>query len=42
MVFYTEISTFEQRRRIGIITPQGEPLPIEVVLNSEDNGTGAT
>ncbi|MEH2117502.1 PepSY-associated TM helix domain-containing protein [Nostoc sp.] len=34
LVFHSEISTFDQQRRIGTITPQGEPLPVEVVLNT--------
>lgn len=34
LVFQSEISTFDQQRRIGTITPQGEPLPVEVVLNT--------
>ncbi|MEH2082239.1 MAG: PepSY-associated TM helix domain-containing protein [Nostoc sp.] len=34
LVFHSEISSFDQQHRIGTITPQGEPLPIEVVLNT--------
>ncbi|MBN3957581.1 PepSY domain-containing protein [Nostoc sp. NMS8] len=34
LVFHTEISNLDQQRRIGTITPQGEPLPIEVVINT--------
>ncbi|MEH2048027.1 PepSY-associated TM helix domain-containing protein [Nostoc sp.] len=34
LVFHSEISTFDQQRRIGTITPQGEQLPVEVVLNT--------
>lgn len=34
LVFHSEISTFEQQRRIGTIVPQGEQLPLMVVLNT--------
>ncbi|MUG94899.1 PepSY domain-containing protein [Scytonema sp. UIC 10036] len=34
LVFHSEISNFEQHRRIGKITPQGTQLPVEVVLNT--------
>ncbi|NMF64796.1 PepSY-associated TM helix domain-containing protein [Brasilonema octagenarum] len=34
LVFHSEISTFDQQRLFGTITPQGEPLPVEVVLNT--------
>ncbi|MEH2463576.1 PepSY-associated TM helix domain-containing protein [Nostoc sp.] len=34
LVFHSEINNFDQQRRIGTITPQGEPLPIEVVINT--------
>lgn len=34
LVFHSEISNFEQQHRLGTITPQGEPLPVEVVINT--------
>ena len=34
LVFKSEISDFQQHNQIGTITPQGEMLPIEVVLNT--------
>lgn len=34
LVFHSEISAFEQQHRMGAITPQGEPLPLEVILNT--------
>ena len=37
LVFHSEISNFDQQRRIGTIIPQGEPLPIEVVINTVKN-----
>ncbi|MEH2083923.1 MAG: PepSY-associated TM helix domain-containing protein [Nostoc sp.] len=34
LVFHTEISDVQLYRQIGTITPQGEPLPIETILNT--------
>jgi uncharacterized iron-regulated membrane protein len=34
LVFHTEISEFQQHRQFGTITPQGEVLPIETILNA--------
>ncbi|MEH2288672.1 PepSY-associated TM helix domain-containing protein [Nostoc sp.] len=34
LVFHTEIENFAQQRPIYTITPQGQPLPIEVVINT--------
>lgn len=34
LVFHSEISAFDQQRRMGTITPQAEPLPLEVILNT--------
>ncbi|MEH2139035.1 PepSY-associated TM helix domain-containing protein [Nostoc sp.] len=33
LVFHSEISNFDQQRRIGIITPQGTQLPVEAVMS---------
>ncbi|MEH2286250.1 PepSY-associated TM helix domain-containing protein [Nostoc sp.] len=34
LVFQSEISDFQRHKQIGTITPQGEMLPIEVVVNT--------
>ncbi|WP_138502477.1 PepSY-associated TM helix domain-containing protein [Nostoc sp. PA-18-2419] len=34
LVFHSEISSFDQQRQIGTIIPQGEMLPVELVLNT--------
>jgi uncharacterized iron-regulated membrane protein len=34
LVFHTEMSEFQQQQQIGTITPQGEPLPVETILNA--------
>ncbi|MBW4630845.1 MAG: PepSY domain-containing protein [Iphinoe sp. HA4291-MV1] len=34
LVFHTEITDFQRHRQMGTITPQGEPLPIEMLLNT--------
>ncbi|MEH2182610.1 PepSY-associated TM helix domain-containing protein [Nostoc sp.] len=34
LVFHSEIENFDRQHRIGTITPQGQPLPIEVVINT--------
>ncbi|MDZ8263001.1 PepSY-associated TM helix domain-containing protein [Nostoc sp. ChiQUE01b] len=37
LVYHAEISDFQRHHQIGTITPQGQMLPIEVVLNTVKN-----